>query len=78
MVDRFHILLLLAGVFRLGLIFWGQYQDKTGPLPYTDIDYQVFTDSARCLLAPAPTTDCTNATGPLIGLYDVHKGLLSS
>lgn len=65
MIQRFRLFLTAAIVIRIVLIFWGQYQDKSGPLPYTDIDYHVFTDSARCLLLPASTADCTFASGPL-------------
>jgi phosphatidylinositol glycan class M len=67
MSARFNLLLLLAAVLRIILIFWGKYQDSNSELPYTDIDYRVFTDSARCLIH---ANHCTTATGALIPWID--------
>lgn len=42
---------LAAGAFiRLFLIVYGDYHDKYYDLPYTDVDYRVFTDAARHVL----------------------------
>lgn len=39
--------LLLAFIVRIVFIVYGIYHDKTSVVPYTDIDYKVFTDAAR-------------------------------
>ena len=36
-----------AVALRVGMLFYGSWQDKNSALKYTDIDYYVFTDAAR-------------------------------
>ena len=37
----------LSMLLRLVLIAYGQHQDETMEVKYTDVDYRVFTDAAR-------------------------------
>lgn len=37
----------LSLLLRATLLLWGEHQDATSPLKYTDIDYLVFTDASR-------------------------------
>lgn len=41
------IIFTSAIILRMILLFYGLIQDRYSPLPYTDIDYFVFTDAAR-------------------------------
>lgn len=46
LVDfRYH--LFLSFLIHLALIHYGRYHDEIYPVPYTDVDYKVFTDAAR-------------------------------
>lgn len=42
-----NAILLIAFVMRVLFFIFGLYQDSNMPLPYTDIDYYVFTDAAK-------------------------------
>lgn len=39
----------LATGLRLGLLLYGEWQDQTMAVKYTDADYYVFNDAAKCL-----------------------------
>ncbi|XP_044269911.1 GPI mannosyltransferase 1 [Tribolium madens] len=42
--------LLVSLIVRLALVAYGAYHDQVSSVPYTDIDYKVFTDAARHVL----------------------------
>lgn len=53
---------VLAGLsLRIAMLGWGAYQDATSAVPYTDIDYHVFTSASRHLVSACPVDLVTAA-----------------
>lgn len=42
-----HVLFTTSIAIRLALVVYGDYQDRSMVVKYTDIDYHVFTDAAK-------------------------------
>lgn len=69
--------LIIAFAIRLGFIIYGEHHDKVATVPYTDIDYRVFTDAARHVISyESPYNRHTYRYSPLIALLLIPNVLL--
>ena len=57
--------MLLGFGLRIALLLWGEYQDSTATVPYTDVDYSVYNDGARLIWASCPLSETIDS--PLYG-----------
>lgn len=58
---------LIGFVIRVGLIAYGEFHDKAFQVPFTDVDYKVFTDAARnVLMGASPYSRHTYRYSPLV------------
>ncbi|KAJ1030318.1 hypothetical protein NDA16_001228 [Ustilago loliicola] len=75
---------IFAGlVLRAGLLLWGQHQDATHAVPYTDVDYLVFSDAAKFLVDGCPLSRTVDhpsyeSDADLLDRTDIHcaRGIL--
>lgn len=71
------IYILIGLLLRAGLLLWGQHQDATHTVPYTDVDYLVFSDAAKLLVNACPLSRTVGdpdyeSDADLLGRDDVH------
>ena len=63
-IPSFKTFLVAAALLRVGLITYSEWHDARSVVKYTDVDYRVFSDAARFVLNPNPSTGNV-AQGPL-------------
>lgn len=65
---KYH--LIIGFIIRLFLIYYGEYLDEISEVPYTDIDYKVFTDAARYVYnGQSPYDRHTYRYSPLVAIF---------
>ncbi|KAK9885835.1 hypothetical protein WA026_013706 [Henosepilachna vigintioctopunctata] len=66
---HYGIHLMTSLIIRFGLIGYSIYHDKVYTIPYTDVDYRVFTDASRyVLLGESPYERHTYRYSPLLAI----------
>lgn len=70
--------LVIATIIRLFLILYGQFHDQVSSIPYTDVDYRVFTDAARHIInEESPYKRHTYRYSPLLAMMMVPNVLMN-
>ncbi|XP_059045743.1 GPI mannosyltransferase 1 [Achroia grisella] len=73
---RYH--LLAGAIIRLILIIYGDFHDKTYDVPYTDVDYKVFSDAARHVIdGNSPYQRHTYRYSPLLAFLMIPNILIA-
>ncbi|XP_077283712.1 phosphatidylinositol glycan anchor biosynthesis class M [Arctopsyche grandis] len=71
--------LVIGTIIRLFLILYGQFHDEMYAVPYTDVDYRVFTDAARHVLNDeSPYRRHTYRYSPILAFLMTPNILLNS
>lgn len=74
---KFH--LFIGFVIRSALILYGEYHDRHFELPFTDVDYKVFTDAARHVLNGESPYKChTYRYSPIIAFLMIPNVIFSN
>lgn len=74
---NYKVHLCLAFAARLAFIIYGIYHDKISTVPYTDVDYRVFTDAARHVVShESPYKRHTYRYSPLVAVLLIPNVLL--
>lgn len=71
-LPPFRAFLVAATLLRLGLIIYSEWHDARSVVKYTDVDYRVFSDAARFILNPNPSTGNV-AQGPLAEYFQLGE-----
>lgn len=74
---KYHI--MFAFLLRIALIIYSEYHDQVSEVPYTDVDYKVFTDASRHVLnSNSPFDRHTYRYTPLIAILLIPNILVHS
>jgi len=77
-LKTLRVLLAASALLRALLILWGVVQDHLLRVPYTDVDYKVFTDAARLVVqGRSPFERSTYRYSPLLAYLVVPNVLVT-
>ncbi|EMD38288.1 glycosyltransferase family 50 protein [Gelatoporia subvermispora B] len=71
-VPSFRAVLVTSSILRIALIVYSEWHDAHSVVKYTDVDYRVFSDAARFLIAPSENNIAQGPLGRWLGLGDPY------